>query len=139
MEESRGIQGMVYAQLGTLVNLEELTLGRDSYKWEVIWGARGFRSSVYYDPKLQLTCLEMTLASGLELLSGLKRLRRLDIENMEHRIGGHEMKWLEGALPNLHFMYGIKAPKISYMTTYGLRYGSDDPALDDCGVGFTWA
>lgn len=50
---------------------------------------------MHYDMMVQSTCLEMTLESGLDLLSGLRFFGRLDVTNMEHKIGAKEMEWLD--------------------------------------------
>ncbi|KAG0283849.1 hypothetical protein BGZ97_008388, partial [Linnemannia gamsii] len=85
MDESRVIQKKVYTQLGALVCLEELSLGYTLRRDMLIDTDTEANSSddgnnsaglvvKKYNSSLQLTCLELTLESGLDLLSELKSL-----------------------------------------------------------------
>ncbi|KAF9150917.1 hypothetical protein BG015_007246 [Linnemannia schmuckeri] len=62
---------------------------------------------VMYDPMLQVTSLEMTLASGLDLLSGLTRLRELNVGTMDHRVGKKELYWMQRHWPYLTDVRGL--------------------------------
>lgn len=46
------------------------------------------------DPCLQYACLFLILENGLDLLEGLKSLRRLRIEKLSHCIGVEEKEWI---------------------------------------------
>ncbi|KAF9087675.1 hypothetical protein BGX23_007944 [Mortierella sp. AD031] len=59
--------------------------------------------------QFQMNCLEMSLESGLDLMSGLKELRILDVTFMCHRIGVHELEWMETNWPNLASLRGLDA------------------------------
>ncbi|KAF9083775.1 hypothetical protein BGX29_000817 [Mortierella sp. GBA35] len=112
MDGSRAIQRKVYAQLGALVHLQELCLGMWSLTQDLIQetmtDANGAEAeTVFYDPLLQLTCLEMTLDSGLDLLAGLKDMRMLSVENMEHRIGIRELSCMTRNWANLLSIRGL--------------------------------
>lgn len=76
-------------QLAQLKNLEKLQLGHiaDDVNNIDYWDMDANARYRYVDPKFQLTCLEMSLASGLHLLAGLKELRELNVARMIHRIG----------------------------------------------------
>ncbi|KAF9001393.1 hypothetical protein BGZ52_009974, partial [Haplosporangium bisporale] len=103
VEASHDIQRRILAQLGSLTKLEELCLGSFAidYGDEGAWTddeeeEDGMR---YLDPHFQLTCLEMSLASGLDLLAGLKELRVLDVTRMAHRVGVQELEWMQANWP----------------------------------------
>lgn len=51
------------------------------------------------DAYFQLNCLEMSQGSGLDLLSGLKEMRVLDVVRMAHRIGVLELGWMRKNWP----------------------------------------
>ncbi|KAG0085990.1 hypothetical protein BGZ92_008545 [Podila epicladia] len=110
MIESHDIQRRVLGQLSALTELEELGLGafaiegRNVNAWaddEEVGGRR------YLDRHFQLTCLELSLASGLELLAGLKRLRVLDVSRMAHRLGVNELEWMQTNWPRLEKVNGL--------------------------------
>ncbi|KAG0269362.1 hypothetical protein BGZ95_002106, partial [Linnemannia exigua] len=81
MEESRAIQKKVYGQLGALVFLKDLRLGCGTQKESnLFFGKIDQRRRIpTFDLMVQMNCLEMTLDSGLDLLSDLKDLRRLAV------------------------------------------------------------
>ncbi|KAG0334403.1 hypothetical protein BG000_008341 [Podila horticola] len=78
--ESYDIQRSIYQQLAQLKNLEKLQLEHiaDDVNDIDYWALDVNIRYRYVDPKFQLTCLEMSLASGLHLLAGLKELRELN-------------------------------------------------------------
>ncbi|KAF9208518.1 hypothetical protein BGZ59_010609 [Podila verticillata] len=111
VEASHDIQRRILAQLGSLTKLEELCLGSFAidYGDEGAWTddeeeEDGMR---YLDPHFQLTCLEMSLASGLDLLAGLKELRVLDVTRMAHRVGVQELEWMQANWPSLEIIHGL--------------------------------
>ncbi|KAG0316179.1 hypothetical protein BGZ97_007280 [Linnemannia gamsii] len=101
MEESRSVQRKVYSLLAGLRCLETLRLGQDSRPYHLEQGQLSSGKQVYYDDGWQSTCLEMTLESGMGVLSQLKRMQHLQVQNMEHRIGVRELWWMERNWPNL--------------------------------------
>ncbi|KAF9934485.1 hypothetical protein FBU30_001978 [Linnemannia zychae] len=145
MEESRAIQKKVYRQLGSLACLRELTLGNDSFVSSLVIEESIEHGVVYYDPLFQTDCLEMNLESGLELLSGLKALQKLRVNNMDHRLGAEEVRWIDRTLPNLQILGGLRrtawpGSSIHYSRTndmipYGRPVGAGPAALQ-CNVGF---
>ncbi|KAG0288633.1 hypothetical protein BGZ96_007592 [Linnemannia gamsii] len=107
MKQSRAIQRKVYAQLGQLHVLRYLDLGANSPECDLEVGTDRDGKSVFFDRRMQLSCLEMTLESGLDLLSGLRDLKRLTVANMDHRIGVAEMLWMSKAWPNIYQVKGL--------------------------------
>ncbi|KAF9403268.1 hypothetical protein BGZ94_004666, partial [Podila epigama] len=109
-EESRAIQRRVMSQLGALTELTDLCLGSfsmdtdnsNNYIYNDILGRNRYTHSDF-----QLTCLEMNLAGGLDLLVGLKDLRRLDVTKMAHRIGVPELEWITVKWPKLEELRGL--------------------------------
>ncbi|KAF9401956.1 hypothetical protein BGZ94_005038 [Podila epigama] len=110
VQESHDLQRRVLAQLGRLTELEELILG--SYAMDIgdetLFVEQEDGEFDYGHPDLQMTCLEMSLASGLELLSGLKNLRVLDLSKMLHRVGPDELKWMRENWPKLERIEGLE-------------------------------
>ncbi|KAG0341621.1 hypothetical protein BG004_005970 [Podila humilis] len=111
--ESRKIQRRCYEQLGNLKQLQVLTLSHadkdGSYPLDlensIVKMTDGREISL--DREFQLTCLEMTVESGLDLLAGLKELRELDITKMAHRIGVAELEWMQANWPRLEKLTGL--------------------------------
>ncbi|KAF9132559.1 hypothetical protein BGW39_011824 [Mortierella sp. 14UC] len=132
IQESRAFQRDVYTRLASLVNLETLELGTSCPQLSMveIFFPDGQKGS--FDRNQQLCCLEMTLDSGLEILSTLKNLRILLVESMEHRIGIRELKWFERAWPNLLYLGGI----VSQTKRTSILYGLDIPDLETCDLGY---
>ncbi|KAG9064773.1 hypothetical protein KI688_003032 [Linnemannia hyalina] len=107
MKQSRAIQRQVYAQLGQLTFLRTLSLGADSPAAELYVSTDKNRTPVFFDRRLQLNCLEMTLESGLGLLAGLRDLEWLTVANMDHRIGVAELQWMEKSWPSIKEVKGL--------------------------------
>lgn len=97
--ESIAIQRGVYAQLGRLKMLTELTLKtlRPCYK---VRDVRRHLDHHFYD------CLAMSLESGLDLLANLGDLRRVDLEDMSVKIGNPaEQAWVAEHWPLATVVY----------------------------------
>lgn len=86
--QARELHGQVYDRLARLTNLETLCLGLR-------------RTHSQYD------CLEISLESGLDKLSGLKRLKELDVTGTRTRIGLKEVQWMTEHWPRLTAIYGL--------------------------------
>ncbi|KAK3811086.1 MAG: hypothetical protein J3Q66DRAFT_404470 [Benniella sp.] len=84
----RDIQRQVYERLGRLTNLEMLRLG-------------GQTSVPLYE------CLEMSLESGLDKLSGLKSLKILNVGKLATKISTKEVQWMAENWPKLNVIYGV--------------------------------
>ncbi|KAK3841783.1 MAG: hypothetical protein J3R72DRAFT_509783 [Linnemannia gamsii] len=133
MEESRVLQRKVCAQLGSLVCLQELHLGssnlRDVFIMEEVEDSQDVRK---YNPFLQITCLELTLESGLDELSELKSLETLWVGAMDHRIGRKELYWMQRNWCSLRGVYGLlMLPYQESMRPFG-----SDPSVKFCNVAF---
>ncbi|KAG0330157.1 hypothetical protein BG004_002176 [Podila humilis] len=112
MEESRKLQKRVYTRLGSLTQIEELVLGTeyDEYHWAErpeggLTSELGVRVNGY-----QYECLEFTLQSGLAEMAGLKRLKRLDLTRMSHRIRVPELNWMMQHWPQLESIVDLFPP-----------------------------
>ncbi|KAF9309024.1 hypothetical protein BG003_010289 [Podila horticola] len=99
-----GMHKQVYRRLARFTLLEELWLGHSPY-------SEHDDSEVPY----QEDCLKLTLASGMELLGGLKNLRGINVDNMEHDIGALEVQWMINNWPKLMSIYGLKEDSEAYM------------------------
>ncbi|KAG0075246.1 hypothetical protein BGZ93_004290, partial [Podila epicladia] len=97
--ESRIIQRQVYCKLAMQTQLQVLHLGR-------IDDTKHITSEVH-ESWHQDQCLEMTLASGLDELSGLKELTKLDVSFMDHGIGVPELEWMAESWPKLKRIVGL--------------------------------
>lgn len=116
IEASRAIQRKVYHQLGALTCLEFLDLGLDvenGSREELVDDIDG----TIYDPQFQMDCLELSLASGLDLLGDLQNLRSLRIVGMEHRIGVPELQWMMAHFPRLERFIGLN-PEVCYLPLF---------------------
>lgn len=90
-EHCRAFQRLVYQHLGKQKQLKHLQLGG--------WGRDPFDCLWY--------CLEMTLASGLDELKELKKMKTLDFRGMNHNIGIVELKWMNKNWPKLKHIHRI--------------------------------
>ncbi|KAK3810946.1 MAG: hypothetical protein J3Q66DRAFT_443227 [Benniella sp.] len=86
--QGRAIQNQVYDRLARFTNLEMLSL------------------RVKFMNDAAPNCLEMSLESGLDKLSGLKKLKVLDVSGMETKIGEPEAQWMTEQWPKLHTIHG---------------------------------
>ena len=150
MEESRALQRKVCAQLGALVCLEELRLGyslavdmiaendnEDSDNSEDDNDDSGDDNNDQtvkkYNPLLQLTCLELTLESGLDLLSELKSLESFSVSGMDHRIGKKELYWMQRNWHSIRRVFGLLP--LPYQGS--MRHFGSDPFVLSCQVAFS--
>ncbi|KFH73462.1 hypothetical protein MVEG_00678 [Podila verticillata NRRL 6337] len=133
LAESHSLQKDVCSQLGSLHQLEELILGHvmepepkfildmeDYHDFDGLthrYVARGY----------QYECLELTLESGLDLLSELRSLRVLNVTRMAHRIGVKELEWMNVHWPKLKKIVGlVRKPR-----QRGLVVDEEDEVLED--------
>ncbi|KAF9304548.1 hypothetical protein BGZ74_001272 [Mortierella antarctica] len=114
-EECRLLQQEVYRQLGRLVHLRQLWLGNDSdqdysnAQQYIVQIAEEEKKKLIADSRFQADCLEMTRASGLETLSGLKELESVDISRMACFLELQDVKWMTQAWPQLKTLAGLRA------------------------------
>ncbi|KAF9098775.1 hypothetical protein BGX29_007429 [Mortierella sp. GBA35] len=137
MAESRAVQRKVYAQLAMLTCLEILNLGMDESE-ETVETETSENGQVYFDPHLQSTSLEMTLDGGLGMLAGLKALKELNVNNMEHRIGRLELEWIDRHWPRIEVVRGLTKRNVvalspttnqREMMSFGRSYGTGPDIL----------
>ncbi|KAK3810944.1 MAG: hypothetical protein J3Q66DRAFT_57383 [Benniella sp.] len=86
--QGRDIQNQVYDRLARFTNLEILSLRVKSMNTAMS------------------SCLEMSLESGLDKLSGLKKLKVLDVSGMKTKIGEPEAQWMTEHWPKLRTIHG---------------------------------
>lgn len=63
---------------------------------------------------IQCQCLELSLETGLDTLSGLKELRQPKVLRMDHMMGAKETEWIvhEGVWPKLQLIDGVADKKM---------------------------
>ncbi|KAF9350356.1 hypothetical protein BGX26_011465 [Mortierella sp. AD094] len=64
--------------------------------------------------KSQNKCLEFTFETGLRKLEGLKKLRKVNLTGLKHRISVEELKWMKEAWPQLEQFEGLIAGDIEF-------------------------
>ncbi|KAK3810942.1 MAG: hypothetical protein J3Q66DRAFT_350563 [Benniella sp.] len=89
--QGRDIQNQVYDRLARFTNLEILSLSL----------------RVKFMNDAVPNCLEMSLESGLDKISGLKKLKLLDVSGMETNIGEPEARWMTEQWPKLRTIQGL--------------------------------
>ncbi|KAF9283658.1 hypothetical protein BGZ88_010366 [Linnemannia elongata] len=115
MTKRYDVQRFIYTQLGRMINLKELNLGVPDtvsapHSWYVVEiGELG----PFEDPghnfvrEFNYRSLEFSLASGLDLLAGMKELTMLDVRWTTHRIGVEELDWMHANWPKLKVIKGL--------------------------------
>ncbi|KAF9907762.1 hypothetical protein EC991_010632 [Linnemannia zychae] len=105
---SISIQRQILSRIGQLTNLRVLDLG---YEWRDVWSStrpetprRGY---IPYSKPCS-SSLELSLATGLDLLAGLKNLCIFGFEGLDHRIGKPELEWMARNWPRLEVMRGLQ-------------------------------
>ncbi|KAF9315906.1 hypothetical protein BG003_002548 [Podila horticola] len=105
----------VYQQLGLLTQLKELKLGA----WTIPYGVPEYGATMEEKKRIARTdvylpdSLEMTMDYGLQLLAPLKRLERLDVKGMNHRMTEQDLDWLLRNCPRLLRVRGLKGGFVS--------------------------
>ncbi|KAG0313214.1 hypothetical protein BGZ97_010412 [Linnemannia gamsii] len=95
IQSSRDTQRQVLRRFGRQTNLRILAIGGMAVNPTT--GNFG----------VQLSCLDMTLESGLDELRDLQNLEFLDIHHMDHRVGVPELEWIAANLPQLSRLHGM--------------------------------
>ncbi|KAG0248779.1 hypothetical protein BG011_009922 [Mortierella polycephala] len=100
VKEGHRLQRQVYRRIGEMTNLEALILGD---KYVPSWGVHSPTEYVVDMMKwCQASCLAFTLASGMDELAPLKKLKLLDLRNMEIRFDeDKDLDWIDKNWPNL--------------------------------------
>ncbi|KAI8352304.1 hypothetical protein B0O80DRAFT_499604 [Mortierella sp. GBAus27b] len=87
------VGGLVFDRLARLTNLEKLRLGMELRMGGVLpW---------------QRSMCELSLESGLDKLSGLKKLKKFSVLGMATRIGVQEVQWMVEHWPRLRVINGL--------------------------------
>ncbi|KAF9148318.1 hypothetical protein BG015_009940 [Linnemannia schmuckeri] len=111
--QSINLQKDLLSRLGTLINLRILDLG---YEWRDVWAysrpdcpryTYNGQEYVNYGAPYENT-LELTLATGLNHLSGLRHLEVFGFEGVDHRIGKEELEWMAINWPKLKIIRGLQ-------------------------------
>ncbi|KAG0043485.1 hypothetical protein BGZ83_011349 [Gryganskiella cystojenkinii] len=105
--ESQNAQRRILKQLGRLTSLREITLGQDNVHQDDVPGAtlystseaRNLRDQQVKELGHSYDCLSLTLEDGLDQLSQLKNLRRVNVFKMSHAQGPKEQHWKEEHWP----------------------------------------
>ncbi|OAQ25130.1 hypothetical protein K457DRAFT_23370 [Linnemannia elongata AG-77] len=117
------VQKWIYTQLGRMTNLQELILGQMDYNPKVFseyeFEEEEVKNPVLLEERLlkervhafHYLSLEFSLESGLELLSGLKELRVLDVRMTAHNIGVKELEWMHQNWPKLERIRGLESER----------------------------
>ncbi|KAI9237745.1 MAG: hypothetical protein BYD32DRAFT_291333 [Podila humilis] len=109
VEWSRQIQRLIYYRLAELKDLIHLKLGHCPLEPQpgdsLIVDTEGRLRP--QDDEFQLNCLEMSLASGLDMLAGLTQLKVLDLTRCAHRVGVAELEWMQKHWPQLERISGL--------------------------------
>jgi hypothetical protein len=108
--QARELHGQVYDRLARLTNLERLQLGTISFK-------------------PHSDCLEMSLESGLDKLSGLNKLKELNIRGIHTRIGVKEAQWIAEHWLRLRNITGLCENKHNEESKRWLRDNCPEIAL----------
>ncbi|KAG0098940.1 hypothetical protein BGZ93_009823 [Podila epicladia] len=114
-EECHILHQEVYRQLSRLVHLRQLWLGNDSDqdysndRQYIVQIAEEETKRLIADSRFQADCLEMTRASGLETLSGLRELESVDISRMACFLELQDVQWMTQAWPQLKTLAGLRA------------------------------
>ncbi|KAF9323738.1 hypothetical protein BGZ91_003392 [Linnemannia elongata] len=111
VQESHALQRILLKNLGRCTHLRKLWLGtfgtnRNDPEYSYL-DLKGIRRMVV-DSYMQTSCLELSLASGLDELSGLEELEELVVANMAHRMGLAEVKWMVEHWPRLRKISGLE-------------------------------
>ncbi|KAG0298911.1 hypothetical protein BGZ96_004218 [Linnemannia gamsii] len=101
----------VYNRLSVFTRLRVLDLGYEFRELSLIGISRSDREYAYRDSNLAqpvANTMELSLASGLGRLEGLKDLEVFGFEGVDHRIGKPELEWMAVHWPKLKVMRGLQ-------------------------------
>ncbi|KAI7826111.1 hypothetical protein BC939DRAFT_502061 [Gamsiella multidivaricata] len=121
------LQRRVMEQLGRCYQLQELDLSHwtpDNYEirgpYGLVRSTPGIMAMTHNDyvsvnanvrlpwtMKCQSQCLKFTFETGLQELEGLKKLRKVNLTGLRHRISVDELKWMREAWPQLEQFEGL--------------------------------
>ncbi|KAF9131565.1 hypothetical protein BGW39_001614 [Mortierella sp. 14UC] len=103
------LQRLVYERLARFSRLERLQLGHDDRLISVMYMLMYSDADIegWDDESHQYNCLEMSLASGLRALEGLKELKELKVSRMATAVGIDDVQWMVQSWPRLKTLSGL--------------------------------
>ncbi|KAG0340555.1 hypothetical protein BG005_003179 [Podila minutissima] len=116
ISKARELSIGVYERIGQLTKLRELDLGGYTHLPErlehtMVGIYRSFESTFewvnHVHPFLN-NSLELSLASGLDRLAGLKNLRQIGVQEVDLCIGQEELEWMKEHWPRLESWIGLE-------------------------------
>jgi len=101
--KARDLSIGVYERIGQLTKLHELDLGGhmdlpDRLEHTMVGSNRTFEMSFEVEKNIHLVLknsLELSLVSGLDRLAGLKKLRRIGVQEVGICVGQEEVEWMK--------------------------------------------
>ncbi|KAG0278764.1 hypothetical protein BGZ95_003208 [Linnemannia exigua] len=137
--QSHALQRKFLKQLGQLRHLRILAFGSNNPAYEsresFALVLKGIRTMIVAED-VQHQCLELTLESGLDELSGLNELEELHVFRMAHRIGIEEVRWMVEQWPKLRAIRGLWCPDINqYFLNQRYEVGVEGEAEEEGGAG----
>ncbi|KAK3841789.1 MAG: hypothetical protein J3R72DRAFT_444332 [Linnemannia gamsii] len=125
----------IYKRLASLSNLQILTLGLKTDHDRLESSKNEAGQKVYFDPLLQIDCLDFSLEYGLDILGDLTQMRILAVNHMDHRIGVKELQWMDRSWPSLQYVEGI-IRNTNPKKPFGRPFAVDDPVIDKLDQSF---
>ncbi|KAF9131577.1 hypothetical protein BGW39_001626 [Mortierella sp. 14UC] len=110
-DQSQQLQRQVYERLARFTHLQDLELGEEvrySEDEEVFISAADGQL-VYNDTGYQYDCLDISLRNGLDLLSNLKEMKRLNFIRMATAVGVEDVQWMVNNWPRLERIDGLSS------------------------------
>ncbi|KAG0229389.1 hypothetical protein B0O80DRAFT_497543 [Mortierella sp. GBAus27b] len=98
--QGREMQKHVCRRLGRLINLETMWLGHDPQY-------DGAFEHYDEDRHYQMDCLELSLESGLDMLSRLNTLEELNVSRMKKSVRVEDFQWMTRHWAKLKRIYGL--------------------------------
>ncbi|KAG0376383.1 hypothetical protein BGX24_007823 [Mortierella sp. AD032] len=107
--QGRKLQRLVYERLARFGRLERLQLGHEDRDFNDEFRLMDNNENVeHWDDEVQQNkCLDMSLASGLRALEGLKELKELGIMRMATAVRVEDAQWMAQSWPKLRKLSGL--------------------------------
>lgn len=90
----------------------------------------GIRNKMVVNRYVRTTFMELSLASVLDELAGLKELEILDGTQLAHRIGMAEVQWMVDNWPKLKSIPGVEYTDYSLEAALQGGNGDDSPEVE---------
>ncbi|KAG0079484.1 hypothetical protein BGZ93_003178, partial [Podila epicladia] len=130
ISKAKELSTEMYKRIGQLTKLRELDLGGfthlpDRLEYTMVGTYRSFESTFewvdHVHPFLN-NSLDLSLASGLDRLAGLKNLRQIGVQEMDLCIGHKELEWMKEHWPHLESWIGLE-PYLGKPGDYSAKNG----------------